>query len=66
MNPLPLGGDDLPATPRKESDIYALAGTLAEVITSKVPHDFQVVASIARGVCPYTEKSFLKTDIPDW
>ncbi|KDQ51324.1 hypothetical protein JAAARDRAFT_199160 [Jaapia argillacea MUCL 33604] len=70
INPLPLAGDDQRGPPTKESDAYALAGTLAEVITSKVPfqfchYDFLVATMIARGACPYTEDSFFNADIPD-
>ncbi|KDQ51325.1 hypothetical protein JAAARDRAFT_163654 [Jaapia argillacea MUCL 33604] len=70
INPLPLAGDDTHGPPTKESDVYALAGTSAEVITSKVPfqfcrYDFQVATMISRGACPYTEESFFNADIPD-
>ncbi|KDQ61850.1 hypothetical protein JAAARDRAFT_204272 [Jaapia argillacea MUCL 33604] len=70
LNSLPMDDDDLPGPPTKESDIYSLGGTLAEVVTLKVPfqryhYDVQIFTLVTRGDFPYTEESFLNADIPD-
>ncbi|KDQ61868.1 hypothetical protein JAAARDRAFT_31347 [Jaapia argillacea MUCL 33604] len=55
--------DTRPPTPTFESDMWALASTVAQIITGKVPYHLsyphQVVLLIISGVPPYDKASFV-------